>query len=133
MISSAEADAAAGGGARDKKNTKKSSTKRQRRKEANPSNTWPQQPRIQSPAARAKAYLRVAGFASSKATTHIDPAIDLNSPEVRFGRLLGGTDQRKRHEAVAKLQGYLKARCDINNIEGGISELDLMKLWKVRT
>ena len=119
----------------------KKMTKRQRRMQGpNPANTWQQQPNIKSSEARAKAYLLDAGLyqgskSSSKKLTAedlLDPNLDLNSPEVKFGRMLGGTDQRARHKAVAKLRSYLKARCDIRNVEGGISELDMMKLWKVR-
>jgi hypothetical protein len=62
----------------------------------------------------------------------LDPELDLHSPEVQFGRMLGGTDQKSRHRAVIKLQSYLRSRCDIRNEKGGISELDFMKLWKVR-
>lgn len=107
-------------------------TNRQKRKKLNEKNKWPQHPKIQSMDQRAKAYIRVAGFGSStvKAKESIDPKLDLMSPEVKFGRLLGGTDQRKRHAAVNKLKEYLRARCDIDNENGGISELDLLKLWK---
>eukprot|EP00339_Tiarina_fusa_P013357 CAMPEP_0117074712 /NCGR_PEP_ID=MMETSP0472-20121206/52644_1 /TAXON_ID=693140 ORGANISM="Tiarina fusus, Strain LIS" /NCGR_SAMPLE_ID=MMETSP0472 /ASSEMBLY_ACC=CAM_ASM_000603 /LENGTH=691 /DNA_ID=CAMNT_0004799859 /DNA_START=149 /DNA_END=2225 /DNA_ORIENTATION=- len=109
----------------------KNLTKRQRRKQPNDKHKWPQHPKIQSMDVRQKAYIRVAGLgSSSKKKEVIDPKLDLMSPEVKFGRLLGGTDQRKRHAAVNKLKLYLKARCDINNENGGISEIDLMKLWK---
>jgi ribosomal RNA-processing protein 1 len=129
-------DAAAAGGVHaEKKKTKetKELTKRARRSQPNDQHKWPQHPKIQSMAARNKAYIRVAGVgaaSSSSKTSVIDPALDLLSPEVKFGRLLGGTDQRKRHAAVHKLKAYLTSRCDINNDNGGISELDLMKLWK---
>ncbi|KAL3931485.1 MAG: hypothetical protein SGBAC_011290 [Bacillariaceae sp.] len=106
-------------------------TNRQKRKKLNEKNKWPQHPKIQSMDQRAKAYIRVAGFGStSKTKETIDPKLDLMSPEVKFGCLLGGTDQRKRHAAVNKLKEYLRARCDIDNENGGISELDLLKLWK---
>lgn len=106
-------------------------TNRQKRKKLNEKNKWPQHPKIQSMDQRAKAYIRVAGLGSiTKAKEIIDPTLDLMSPEVKFGRLLGGTDQRKRHAAVNKLKAYLRARCDIQNEKGGISELDLLKLWK---
>lgn len=106
-------------------------TNRQKRKKLNEKNKWPQHPKIQSMDQRAKAYIRVAGLGTSKATKEtIDPKLDLMSPEVKFGRLLGGTDQRKRHAGVNKLKAYLKARCDINNEAGGLSEIDLLKLWK---
>lgn len=136
-LSRDEADAAAGGGAVKKvKKAETTMSKRQKIKAGpNPANTWPQMPKIQSPAARAKAYLRVAGLANTKASTSndIDPQLDLNSPELKFGRMLACTDERKRHEAVSKLQKYMRARCDIRNEDGGFSELDLLKLWKVRT
>ncbi|CAJ1938234.1 unnamed protein product [Cylindrotheca closterium] len=106
-------------------------TNRQKRKKLNEKNKWPQHPKIQSMDQRAKAYIRVAGFGNtSKSKETIDPKLDLMSPEVKFGSLLGGTDQRKRHAAVNKLKEYLRARCAIDNENGGISELDLLKLWK---
>jgi hypothetical protein len=142
-----EADAAVGGSPSDqgaavttltKKQKKQKEqdqlTKRQRRKQPNDEHLWPQHPKIQSPAGRARAYLRTAGLyaGGSKNSTlgSIDPAIDLNSPQIKFGRLLGATDQRVRHEAVLQLSAYLKARCNIENETGGLSELDLLKLWK---
>ena len=122
----------------------KKMTKRQRRMQGpNPANTWQQQPNLKSSAARAKAYLLDAGLHQSSSASKsqgkkptaedlLDPKLDLNSPEVKFGRMLGGTDQRARHKAVAKLREYFRARCDIRNADGGVSELDMMKLWKVR-
>eukprot|EP00804_Cyclotella_cryptica_P024675 CCRYP_001677-RA/>CCRYP_001677-RA protein AED:0.08 eAED:0.08 QI:83/1/1/1/1/1/3/137/760 len=120
-------------------------SKRQRRLQGpNPSNTWQQQPRIKSASARARAYISYAGLADDKQTSDaknasskktqrasktIDPTLDLHSPEVKFGRMLGGTDQRSRHQAVQMLRDYLRARADIGT-GSGISELDLMKLWK---
>lgn len=130
-----EADAAAGGGTATSKKQRQEQpplSKRQRRKHVNPSNTWPQQPKIQSPAARAKANLRVAGLlgsSGSAATSSLDPKLDLHSPEVRFCRYLGAPEQRKRHLAVTELRSYLKQRCDIHSSHG-ISEMDLLKLWK---
>lgn len=105
-------------------------TKAQRRKLAKESdkNKWPQHPNIRSSTARAKAYLRTAGLVNSKKTADVDPQLDLQSPSVKFGRLLGGTDARVRHAAVLQLQSYLKARCDVD--APGFSELDLLKLWK---
>jgi hypothetical protein len=128
-------------------NSKPTLSKRQRRLQGpNPSNTWQQQPRIKSASARARAYISYAGLAddveatkgtkdgkskkSTKATKTLDPALNLHSPEVKFGRMLGGTDQRSRHQAVKMLREYLRARADIGT-GTGISELDLMKLWKV--
>eukprot|EP00578_Thalassiosira_sp_NH16_P024894 CAMPEP_0181101254 /NCGR_PEP_ID=MMETSP1071-20121207/13650_1 /TAXON_ID=35127 /ORGANISM="Thalassiosira sp., Strain NH16" /LENGTH=828 /DNA_ID=CAMNT_0023184081 /DNA_START=268 /DNA_END=2754 /DNA_ORIENTATION=- len=136
---------------------KQSLSKRQRRAAGpNPSNTWQQQPRIKSAGARARAYISYAGLAddvadgkrgkvdsavdnkkklsssstSSRLAEMLDPQLDLHSPEVKFGRLLGGTDQRSRHAAVKMLREYLRARSDFTNGGAGLSELDLMKLWK---
>jgi hypothetical protein len=136
-MTEAEADAAAVTTLTKKQKKQKEQdqlTKRQRRKQPNDEHLWPQHPKIQSPAGRARAYLRTAGLyaggSKNKTLQSIDPAIDLNSPQIKFGRLLGATDQRVRHEAVLQLSAYLKARCDINNETGGLSELDLLKLWK---
>jgi hypothetical protein len=101
----------------------------------NPKNSWQQHPNIKSPAARERAYLIEAGLiqneAKAKKIEMLDPQIDLiNSPEVKFGRLLASPDQRVRHSTIQKLSQYLKKRCDISNQTGGISEMDLMKLWK---
>jgi hypothetical protein len=116
--------------------TAKPMSKRQRLKQGlNQGNTWVQHPRIHSPAARARVYLVDAGLHNRKKDSGgptLDPELDLHSPEVQFGRMLGGTDQKSRHRAVIKLQSYLRSRCDIRNEKGGISELDFMKLWKVR-
>ena len=126
-------------------------SKRQRRAlGSNPSTTWQQQPRIKSAGARAKAYVSYAGLAddvangggnngkkaggssrADKLAQLLDPKLDLHSPEVKFGRALGGTDQRSRHAAVKMLQEYLRARSDMSNGAPGLSELDLLKLWKV--
>lgn len=126
----------------------KSKTKRQSRKDLqhnSDKNKWLiQHPKVQSMNRREQIYIKDAGLNETKAEkrqTPIDPKLDLMSPEVKFGRLLAGTDQRKRHAAVKKLKAYLKARCDISevidggsngdeNSTGGISELDLLKLWK---
>ncbi len=142
-------------------------SKRQRRAQGpNPSNTWQQQPRIKSSAARARAYITYAGLNDDKeddggvksgkttdregkknieessinkndnfvtikfGSAMLDPKLDLLSPEVKFGRMLGGTDQRSRHRAVKALKEYLRARADLNS-GSGISEMDLLKLWKV--
>eukprot|EP00579_Thalassiosira_antarctica_P001364 CAMPEP_0201872820 /NCGR_PEP_ID=MMETSP0902-20130614/5448_1 /ASSEMBLY_ACC=CAM_ASM_000551 /TAXON_ID=420261 /ORGANISM="Thalassiosira antarctica, Strain CCMP982" /LENGTH=760 /DNA_ID=CAMNT_0048399217 /DNA_START=68 /DNA_END=2350 /DNA_ORIENTATION=- len=129
-------------------------SKRQRRAQgSNPSTTWQQQPRIKSAGARARAYISYAGLAdevdkgaatsagetkssntkksnlSKRSIDLLDPQLDLHSPEVKFGRLLGGTDQRSRHNAVKMLREYLRARSDISS-GAGLSELDLLKLWK---
>jgi ribosomal RNA-processing protein 1 len=114
-------------------------TKRQRRKDEQKGekNKWLiQHPKIQSMEHRQLIYVKDAGLNETKAEKKqlpIDPKLDLMSPEVKFGRMLAGTDQRKRHAAVKKLKAYLKARCDIAEVgavSGGISELDLLKLWK---
>ena len=114
-------------------------TKRQRRKDEQKGdkNKWLiQHPKIQSMEHRQLIYVKDAGLNETKAEKKqlpIDPKLDLMSPEVKFGRMLAGTDQRKRHAAVKKLKAYLKARCDIGEVgavSGGISELDLLKLWK---
>lgn len=109
-------------------------TKRQRRKNGlNPSNTWQQHPGIKSTAARNRAYLIDAGLTKSKKIINkelLNPDLELDSPEVKIGRLLGSSDQKARHKAVQKLESYLKARSDISKLEGGFSELDLLKLWK---
>jgi hypothetical protein len=112
---------AAAAAATDKKDEKV--TKRQQRKQPNTKNLWAAQlPKLQGADARSKAYLRVAGFNNTKAT-----AATL-SPDAKFGRLLGGTDQRIRHTAVLQLRNFLKAKC--SSTGAGISELELMKLWK---
>lgn len=111
--------------------TKQPLTKRARRKlGANPSQAWPQMPKVQTPAGRANAYLRVAGLSTKVKAAPLDPALDLmNSPEIKFGRLLASPEQRVRHEAVRRLSQYLKERCVIDG-GVGLSELDLLKLWK---
>lgn len=124
-------------------------TKRQRRRQGpNPSNTWQQQPRIKSAGARARGYIAYAGLADEKdgnkenlssstrksnkkgIKSFTEIPLDPQSPEMKFGRLLGGTDQRSRHAAVKMLREYLRARSDISS-GIGLSELDLLKLWKV--
>lgn len=136
-------------------------SKRQRRASGpNPTNTWQQQPKIKSAGARAKAYITYAGLAdeqnysiikqnhndedntntnnNNKSTSTsssmqlLDPQLELDSPEIKFGRLLGGTDQRCRHGAVKMLRAYLSSRADFTLGGIGLSELDLLKLWKVR-
>ena len=133
-------------------------SKRQRRAAGpNPTNTWQQQPKIKSASARAKGYINYAGLADEQnysiinynnnnnsnnnsnnkatmatATSLLDPQLELDSPEIKFGRLLGGTDQRSRHGAVRMLRAYLSSRADFTLGGMGLSELDLLKLWKVR-
>jgi len=126
-----------------KTTSKPTVTKRQKIKSLQKSdlNRWPQQPNIKDPSRRAKAYLTVANLASpsSSSTSNTSPKkkkvvaplsvdIDLNAPEIKFGRLVGSNDVRKRHDAIYKLEVYLKERCRVDN--EGLSELDLLKLWK---
>ena len=117
---SSEADAAGGGGG-----DQSEISKRQRRKQLATStkNVIPQQPKLDNAEARAKAQLRVAGVNVVPTTV-----LDVNDPGIRFGRLLGSTEQRQRHKAVIQLKAYLKARCAMDQV--GLSELDLLKLWK---
>jgi hypothetical protein len=104
-------------------------TKRQRRKllAKSTKHVTPQQPKLTNAEARAKAYVRVAGI-NVVPKMPLDVSSNLDDPEMRFGRLLGSTDQRKRHLAVAQLKAYLTSRCSMDR--AGLSELDLMKLWK---
>lgn len=90
---------------------KKSKTKRQRRKDLqkdSDKNKWLiQHPKIQSMERREQIYIKDAGLNETKAEKlqkPIDPKLDLMSPEVKFGRILAGTDQRKRHAAVKKAE-----------------------------
>ena len=124
--------------ARSEGSTQQKLSKRQRRAlGSNPSTSWQQAPRIKSAGARAKAYLNYAGLADNTNTNNskieqlLNPDISLHSPEVKFGKLLGGTDERSRHMAVKMLREYLRARSDHSNGGIGLSELDLLKLWKV--
>ncbi|GAX26591.1 ribosomal RNA-processing protein 1 [Fistulifera solaris] len=113
-----EADAAAGA---------EPPTKRARREKLKKSdkNRWPQHPNIRNPEQRAKAYVRTAGLLKPKEMA----SLPLQDPStIKLGRLLGGTDQRARHAAVLQLRAYLKARCDVD--KDGLSEMDLLKLWK---
>ena len=108
-------------------------TKRQKRKLGpNPANTWQQQPKLKSTAARNKAYLHNAGLASKKAPAEkLNPDLDvINSPEYKFGRLLASPNARTRHATVKKLEAWLKARTDTQVKNGGLTSLDLLKLWK---
>ncbi|GFH58952.1 hypothetical protein CTEN210_15428 [Chaetoceros tenuissimus] len=119
-------------------NSKPKMSKRQARKAGlNQSNTWQQQPKMKSMEARDKNYLRIAGFTNTKSAKKkiqqnaINPDADfINSPEYKFGRLLASPVARTRHATILKLKEYLKARTDPSNDNGGLSILDLMKLWK---
>ena len=117
-------------------------SRRQKRQKLNEKNKWPQHPKIMNPERRVKAYLRVAGV---EEIDEDDTEIPVDKPAKktsdededewrRFGRFLGGTDARTRHKAVKRLGHYLQAKSgfdqeDISNVDG-LSELDLMKLWK---
>ncbi|KAG7341383.1 nucleolar protein Nop52 [Nitzschia inconspicua] len=124
----AEADAAAGGSRVEP--PKLPLTKRQKRKEKNEKNTWSyvHHPKIQSMEHREKLYVKDAGLKESKAPLQpLDPSRDLmSSQELHFGRLLAAPEPRQRHKAVLKLKAYLQARASGK----GLSELDLLKLWK---
>ena len=123
------------------KETKQPLSKRQRHKAGlNKSNSWQQQPKIKSLEARDKAYIRIAGLgqkakkASQSSSTKKEPLNPdddiINSTEYKFGRLLASPLARTRHATILKLKEYLKARTNPNNENGGLSALDLMKLWK---
>lgn len=116
-----------------KKQTKRQKLKALQKNDLN--RTLLHQPKIKSMDDRERVDLRESGILGSKTkkTESLDPSVDvMNSPEVKFGRLLGSSDKRERHQAVIKLEAYLKARCDISQNEnnGGFSEMDLLKLWK---
>jgi len=89
--------------------------------------------------ARSKVHLRIAGFSNSidndnkkkKNTKKVKKNIDPDDDVIDYlpsGRLLAGTDAGSRHKAVLHLENYLKARCAFGS--KGLSELDLMMLWK---
>mmetsp|Transcript_21406 Transcript_21406/g.31971 ORF Transcript_21406/g.31971 Transcript_21406/m.31971 type:complete len:325 (-) Transcript_21406:1005-1979(-) len=90
-------------------------------------------PRINTVEGRARRSLIEAGLNKSKkhdAEPGFDSSLDLDSSEVKFGRLLAGSDVKARHRGVQKLKQYIRSRCSMDNENGGMSELDLMKLWK---
>ena len=120
-------------------------TKRAQRKQPNLKNLWPHQhyAKVSSAERRARAHLRSAGVLSSSSLQ--ESAWNPQAPELRFGRFLGATDPVIRHRAVQQLRAYLQARCDYstqgttssendkndsNNRLLGLSELDLLKVWK---
>lgn len=114
-------------------------SKRQKLKllQQNELNKFPQQPRIKSAEKRAKADILQSGLGLKPETDPtklkngiLDPKLDLDSPELKFGRSLASSDAAGRHKSVNQLRFYLKARCGITNESGGLSQLDLMKLWK---
>jgi hypothetical protein len=121
-------------------------TKRQRRAAKNDKHAWPQHPKIQNAEQRERAYLRVAGLVPSSdphATTSSSsktllppreteaqeqqPHADMSS---NFAKRLGSADARTRHQTVLQLRRYLEARCNSSKSDSGISELELLKLWK---
>jgi Nucleolar protein,Nop52 len=122
-------------------------TRKQKRQKLNDQNKWPQHPKIANPEARERAYLRVAGIEK----VHDDeddkdndeaPEVEINLEEDdndaewrRFGRFLGAADARTRHKAVKRLEHYLKAKSGHGAADpseaAGLSELDLLKIWKV--
>jgi Nucleolar protein,Nop52 len=124
-------------------------TRKQKRQKLNEKNKWPQHPKIANPDARERAYLRVAGI--EKAPDDEDDKEDKQQPEVeikmddsdddaewrRFGRFLGAADARTRHKAVKRLEHYLKAKSGHGATDpseaAGLSELDLLKIWKVQS
>ena len=91
-------------------------------------------PRISSVEDRARLAIVEAGLKENKTkpTKPLDISLDLDSPEMKFGKVLAGSDVKARHKGVKKLKSYIENRCkvDENNKETGMSELDLMKLWK---
>jgi hypothetical protein len=127
-----EADAAAG-------STTKATTMRQKLKHADQGkNVWPQHfPKLQGVEKRDAAHLRASGLIVSSGngnkkkqkTKKADDDKDDNTTLMLFGHLgraLGGPDAVLRHQAVLKLEKYLKARCAAT----GLSELDLLKISK---
>ncbi|CAB9512694.1 RNA processing protein 1 homolog B [Seminavis robusta] len=122
-------------------------TRKQKRQKLNEKNKWPQQPKVINPEARAKAYLRVAGIEAVKEDhdpTEQQPEEEMIEEKMknedqdaewrRFGRFLGASEARTRHKAVKRLSQYLRAKSgfgleDASDVVG-LSELDLLKLWK---
>jgi hypothetical protein len=138
MAEDDEADAAAG-------STKKSTTTmRQKLKYADQGkNVWPQHfPKLQGVERRDAAHLRASGLIMSSGnnnnkkkqkTKKADDNDNINKDNDttlmlfgHLGRALGGPDAVLRHQAVLKLEKYLKARCAAT----GLSELDLLKISK---
>lgn len=111
-------------------------SKRQKRLKPNDKHAWAKQPKLTSLEARSRAHIRVAGLdPNQKMPSTLSPTSlfdnTTNQHEMKFGRLLGSTDQRTRHATIRQLSNYLKARTDTTNPNaGGLSELDLLKLWK---
>jgi hypothetical protein len=80
---------------------------------------------------REKLYVKDSGLKEGSKTTlttqPLDPNMDImSSTDIKFGRLLASPEPRQRHKSVLKLKAYLKARATGH----GLSELDLLKLWK---
>jgi hypothetical protein len=107
---------------------------------------WEQpQPRIKQASQREKAYIRSSGLVvtSSKSnhiannnnsngttntTNDVNTTKNNNDVTSHFAKHLGSTDARIRHQTIRQLKTYLKLRSDLDH--DGISEMDLIKLWK---
>jgi hypothetical protein len=107
---------------------------------------WEQpQPRIKQASQRDAAYLRSSGLVPSSKASSLDDSIgvidatvnkkvsntatkDNNDVTRHFARQLGSTDARIRHQTIRQLKAYLRVRSDVKN--DGLSEMDLIKLWK---
>ena len=134
-----EADAAAGvvpkkQTQQSKDDEKKGLSRKERRKLLNAKHAAPQFPRVQNPEQRSKAYIRAAGLTPQKPSPAKDQLLSAEeeaaAQEQRnnlLGRRLGAPDERTRHRTVLQLRAYLQAR---STSESGITELDLLKLWK---
>jgi len=136
-----EADAAAGVVPKkqmqqSKDDETKGLSRKERRKLLNAKHAAPQFPRVQNPAQRSKAYIRAAGLTPQKPSPPVKDQL-LSAEEAAaqqeqrnnnlLGRRLGAPDERTRHRTVLQLRAYLQAR---STSESGITELDLLKLWK---
>merc|ERR1711862_20494 len=53
----------------------------------------------------------------------MNPELEFDSPELKFGRYLGSSCEKTRHKSLIALQNYLKERC----VKYGFTELDLLK------
>lgn len=146
MAEDDEADAAAGSSST--KAASCTTTMRQKLKHADQGkNVWPQHfPKLQGVERRDAAHLRASGLMimsssgnnnnNKKKKQKTKKASDDNNNDKvddttlmlfgHLGRALGGPDAVLRHQAVLKLEKYLKARCETT----GLSELDLLKISK---
>ena len=121
-----------------KQETKK--TKRQHIKELKHSkkNKWvSSHPHMKSMEKRENAYLFDANIhpkQSKKIETDkqqmLNPEVEFDSPELKFGRFLGSSCEKTRHKSVAALQNYLRERCNSKTTHGGFTELEMLKCWK---